>query len=163
MATIKTNAKQVAAAFRKDAEATVRVMDQVLERGAITIARTARSNAPKARTTLTNSIAHARLAVGRFEVVAQARYAAHVEDGAGPGGWVPKASLQDWMKVHGVTPRDPSMSFDSLTKLLQRSIHAKGTPAQPFFQPAIDAEIPGIEERMATRLQAVIDRPGASA
>lgn len=161
MATIRTNANQLAAAFRKDAEATARVVDQVLERGAITITRNARANAPKARTTLTNSIAHQRLDVARFEVVAGSRYAVHVEEGAGPGGWVPTKSMQDWMSVHGVTPRDPSMGMDSLTRLIQLSIYKRGTPAQPFFRPAVDAEIPETEKRLADRLQKVIDRSTA--
>lgn len=157
MATIRTNADQLAAALRKDAGATARVVDQVLERGAITITRAARSNAPKARTTLTNSIAHQRLGAARFEVVAGARYAVHVEEGAGPGGWVPRKSLEDWMQVHRIAPRDPRMSMDSLTRLLQLSIFRHGTPAQPFFKPAVDAELPGIEKRLADRLQQVID------
>lgn len=162
MATVRTNADQVAAALRKDAGATARVVDQVLERGAITISRTARAKAPKARSTLTTSIAHQRLDVARFEVVAGARYAVHVEEGAGPGGWIPRASLQDWMKVHGVTPRDPRMDMDSLTRLLQLTVYQRGTPGQPFFQPAVDAEIPGIEKRLADRLQKVIDGGSAS-
>lgn len=162
MATIRTNATQLAAAFRKDAEATVWAVERVLERGAITIARSAQRNAPKAVGTLAKSIAHQRLDVARFEVVAGSRYAVHVEEGAGPGGWVPQASLMDWIRRGlGVQPRDPRMSQESLARLIQLSIHKHGTPAQPFFRPAVDAEIPNIEKRLADRLQKVIDRSTA--
>lgn len=161
--TIRAKDTQLAEAFRIDSVEVARQLDVGLERGAIEITREARRNAPKARTTLTNSIAHARLNVAHFEVVAQARYALAVEEGAGRGGWAPIASLLDWMKIAGVTPRDPRMTMEELAKLLQRSIHAKGTPAQPFMKPAAEAAFPGIEKRIADRLQKIIDREATAA
>lgn len=158
---MRSNADLVAAALRKDAQATVRVVDQVLERGAIAMVNGARARAPKARSTLTDSIKQQRLDVARFEVYAGASYAVHVEEGAGPGGWVPRASLANWMQAAKVTPRDPRMSADSLTRLLQLLIYRNGTPAQPFFRPAVEAEVPAIDKLLADRLQKVIGRSTA--
>lgn len=156
--TVRTNAKQRAAAIRADADATARMLDQALDRGAIEIARDARIAAPKAATnTLTNSIAHARLAVGRYSVTAAARYALAVEEGAGPGGWAPLDSVLAWMRAHGVRPREEGMSEESLAKAIQRSIHRKGTRAQPFFKPAVDAALPNIERRVADGLTRIIE------
>jgi len=159
---IKTNADVLAKALQADADTTARLVDQTLERGAIEIARDARSRTPKARTTLTNSIQHVRLGVARFEVTAQARYALAVEEGSTRGGWVPKASLLDWMHIAGVRPRTAGMTMDGLAKLLQLSIFVRGTPKQPFLMPAAEAAFPRIEARLNERLQGLIERRAAS-
>lgn len=163
--TIRAKDQQLAEAFRIDSVEVARQLDIGLESGATEIAREARRNAPSSRTTLTNSIAHARVGmnVAHFEVVAQARYALAVEEGAGPGGWAPHASLLDWMKIAGVAPRESGMTLEGLARLIQRSIHAKGTPAQPFMAPAAEAAFPRIEQRVAERLQAIIDREASAA
>lgn len=160
--TIRSNAGVLAQAIAADAETSARLIDQTLERGAIEIARDARQRAPKARTTLTNSIAHVRLATARYEVTAQSRYALAVEEGAGRGGWAPKASLLDWMHIAGVRPRTAGMTMERLADLLQLSIYERGTPAQPFMAPAADAAFPRIESRLSERLQQLVDnRAGA--
>lgn len=172
MTAIRSNAGQLAKALRADAAGALRAVDDALHAGAARVAREARNRAPKGRSTLTNSttqarstlndeISIARLGIARFQVVAQARYAVYVEDGAGPGGWPPMASILDWMQVHRITPREPGMSQESLARLIQLTIHRRGTPAQPFMQPALEDTIPVIEAEITKRLQRVID--GAAA
>lgn len=161
MTAIRSNAGQLARALRADAAGALRAVDEALHYGAAIVAREARNRAAKARTTLTNSIALSRLGIARFEVEAQARYAVHVEEGAGPGGWPPLASILDWMQVRRITPRTPGMSQESLARLIQLTINRRGAPAQPFMQPALEDAIPVIEAEMTKRLQRVID--GAAA
>lgn len=161
MTAIRSNAGQLARALRADAADALRAVDEALHYGANIVARKARNRAAKARTTLTNSIALARQGIARFEVMAQARYAVYVEEGAGPGGWPPTASILDWMQVRRITPRTPGMSQESLARLIQLTINRRGTPAQPFMQPALEHTIPVIEAEITKRLQRVID--GAAA
>ena len=143
------NCKQIINSFNRMPPAVITEVDRQLSRGRMELARLIRTNAPKYDSTLTNSIRSKRKDIGFFEVVAGADYALMVEEGTGPGGWVPKESLEDWIKAKGITPNDPDMSRDELVNLIQLSIYRKGSPAQPFFKPAFEQMKPRLQQLVA--------------
>ncbi len=124
-------------------------VDKQLSRGRMELARLARAKAAKADSTLTQSIRSKRKGVGLYEVIAGANNARYVEEGTGPGGWIPKESLQDWIQAKGITPNDPDMTKEDLAHIIQRSIFNKGTPAQPYFRPAYDEMKPRLHQLVA--------------
>lgn len=112
--------------------------------------------APKFRTELTNSILP--LSVGPLEhhVRAGKNYASYVEEGTSGGGLAPVSTLEQWIQAKGIKPRDPGTTPLQLAYLIQQSITAHGSKAQPFAQPSLDAEKPLIEARFRDRLTNVI-------
>ena len=98
--------------------------------------RKAKNEAPKAETTLSNSILGRRVSQSHHTIIANQHYARYVEEGTGPGGSVPQQSLEDWVRVKGITPTDIYTSEEQMMYLIARSIRRKGTPAQPYMKPA---------------------------
>lgn len=147
-------------AFRRAPGKLRQEMRLALLRSVQEMARTARRNAPKAHSILTNSIGSSVAADGlSAEVRATAQYARYVEDGTGPGGRPPIRTMIDWIKIHRITPNQPGMSERDLAFVLSRSIAIRGTPAQPFMLPAFN------RHRVATvtRINDAIERALASA
>lgn len=122
-----------------------------LDRGAAEVAREARRLAPKAFTTLTNSIR--AQTTGEFErtVAPGVNYAAYVEQGSGPAIGKPRympnpVHLQAWVKLRAgirITGKKGSAQrrsqFDEIRDrawALARYIQAHGTKPQPFMAPA---------------------------
>lgn len=101
-------------------------------------AREARRHAPKAESTLTNSIRDKHQSASFHQIVAGVHYARYVEEGTDKGGWVPDQTMLDWIDVKGITPDDEDMSMEQLAYLIQTKIFNQGTPAQPFMKPAFE-------------------------
>lgn len=130
------NTPEVIAAFMRAPAVMTREADRGLGRAAIEVAREERRLAPKAFSTLTQSIIHRRVRPLYYEITAGVNYALAVERGAGPGGSPPRQTLEDWIRVKGITPRE-NTTLRGLAFLIGRSIRRKGTPAQPFAEPAL--------------------------
>lgn len=111
-------------------------INQIFRRATQEGTREAKRKAPKADSTLTNSIAPKQLSLTHHQIIAGTHYKRYVEEGTGPGGWVPDKTMEDWIKVKGIQPRDPEMSMEQLVYLIQTKIFYQGTPAQPYFHPA---------------------------
>ena len=128
---ISHNAPEVIDRLNRASASVLKNVSQSLDRGSHEVAREAKSLAPKAFSTLANSINVQ--SVGDFvrDVVAKTNYARAVEKGTGPGGLPPVQSIEDWMKVKGI---------EGDAFLIARSIAQKGTKAQPFFEPALKAK-----------------------
>lgn len=116
------------------------------------IARSARRHAPKAFSTLTQSINHRMLNALTGEVSPHVEYAEMVETGTGRGGWPDVAELREWIKVKNIQPRDPTMDDWDLSFVIGRSIAMKGTPAQPYMQPALNDNKARAERRINTAI-----------
>lgn len=127
---------KVREALRRAPATMSRHVGKGLLRGGIEIARLARRKAPKALSTLTQSINQQRVSNFRVDVVAAMNYATAVEEGAKPGGWVPTESLLAWIRVRQIKPRREGMDVNDLAYLIQQKIFRKGTKAQPFMEPA---------------------------
>ncbi len=124
-----------------------------IERSVQEMARQARREAPKAFSTLTNSIRPVRQSSVESLVVAGVDYAAMVEKGTQGGSVPPEQPILDWIRVVGVTPSRPDMDEEDLAYVIARSIAARGTPAQPFMAPAFE----GNKRRAERRINKAID------
>lgn len=138
--TISHNAREVQQAIRQKPRQVMAALDSKMHRGALEVSREAKRNAPKAFSTLANAIHIYHHAQADYSVFAATDYARMVEEGAGPGGMPSDQTLEDWIKVKGITPADPAMDVDDLVFLIGREIHEHGTPAQPYMQPALEAK-----------------------
>lgn len=122
-------------------------------RAAQEVARQMKRGAPQAFGTLVQSINAQDLPDGETSRIGpHVIYARMVEEGTGGGAIPPESVIEDWIKVKGIQPRDPTMNVSQLAYAIARSISWKGTRAQPFVQPIIDS---GFAEQ---RLQALVQR-----
>lgn len=105
-------------------------------RGSLEFARLARRFAPKAFSTLTNSIHTERLGLMDYLIAPGVKYAPDVEDGRLPGKMPGTANgLMEWVKLRtGLAGRD----LDRATFVIARAIGRKGIKAQPYMQPAFE-------------------------
>lgn len=122
------------AAFRRAPEVIIKHASQGLQRAAHELAREARQLAPKAFSTLTNSIGLNLIGDLHVRVSAEAGYGLPVETGRAPGR-MPGAGLTDWVKQKtGLQGK----ALDRATFAIARSISRRGIPPQPFMAPAAE-------------------------
>ena len=129
-------------------------MNQAVLRTVMEIARSARRHAPKAFSTLTQSIKHQMFDALTGEVAPHVDYAEMVESGTGPGGYPTDEAIYRWLKVRNIQPRRPDMDQQDLAYVIARSIAAKGTPPQPYLKPALEEN----QARANRRINAAIDQ-----
>jgi HK97 gp10 family phage protein len=150
---LTVHSERLEAALRASPKRLTRELDRTIDRIVQEMAREARRRAPKAASTLTNSIRPSRPSALEGVVSAGADYARMVETGTGTHGPMGLASermppvdaIYDWVRVAQVHPRDPDMDQEGLAFVIARSIAQRGTPAQPFMEPAFDALRPRAE------------------
>lgn len=146
----------------------VKFLRPAIGRTIVEMARNARRLAPKAMSTLVNSIIPVMAIDGLSgEVRPHANYAEAVERGTGlygpkhtaSGKPPPVAAILDWIKVKRIKPDDPFTDQEDLAYVISRSIAARGTPPQPYLEPAFLAGLPAgklrIERAIAAALRAV--------
>lgn len=122
------------------------------------MARTAHLNAPKAFSTLTVSISSRQPSPLTGEFFAGVDYARPVEEGTGSGGYPPRQTLLDWIRVRGIEPRDPGMDEDDLAYVIGRSIVRQGTPAQPYMTPALESNKRRAEQAVSRAIDETLRR-----
>ena len=131
---ISVTGKGLAEALRRAPAQVAEHVDQELGRGALEVSRELRREAPKAQSTLVNSIAVTHEGRMNWRVAPAAEHAWYVERGRRPGGRLPPPSaLADWAmtKLRITDPRERrSVGF-----ALARTIQRKGIPARPFIAP----------------------------
>ncbi len=133
--------RQVRAALARSPGVVRRRAVRGLERGAIEVAREGKRRAPKAESTLTNSIGHRFTGPMTIEVGPTVRHGDVMEHGREPGGPMPPIEpLIDWIRTRRISPYDEAMDERDLAFVIARSIQQHGTPAQPYMGPAIDAK-----------------------
>jgi hypothetical protein len=119
-----------------------KAVDSKLWRGAEEVARTGKSNAPKAFSNLANSIRAERVGPLHYRVVEGVNHGRAVEEGGRPHG-VNSDKLIPWVErvlgVRGKDARDKAF-------LIARSIAMRGTRAQPYMQPAAEQMTPRVRE-----------------
>lgn len=128
------------AALRKAPEIVARRLDQGIERGVQEVAREGRERAPKAFSTLTNSIRAQRQGVLHWFVAPGVNYAGNVEGGRRPGKMPGIGNgLLEWIKLK-VAPGASDKEIDRLGYVIARAIGRRGIDPQPYMQPAWDAK-----------------------
>lgn len=140
------DADRLQKAILKAPDVLERELDKGIGRSVHEMARSARRHAPKAHSLLVNSIDVERPAPLEGIVAPSMDYAQAVEEGTGlqgpqgtPSGVMPPIEhIEDWIGVAGITPNDPSMDRKDLAWAIARSIAEKGTPPQPYMEPALE-------------------------
>ncbi len=123
-----------------------------LARGAEEIARSARRNAPKAFSTLTNSIRAQRMGDLHYRVAPGVNYAALVERGRRPGKQPGTSNgLMEWVKQKTGLEGVP---LDRKTFVIARAIGRRGIRPQPYMGPALAEN----ESRLRQLVQAGVAR-----
>lgn len=149
---IEHNASQVRAVLSGAPDRFMGALDRALSRGVQELVRVIRRNVPQAHSHFVNSINSKRLAQADYLAYAGVDYAGYPETGTGPGGSPSRQTLLDWIRVKGITPRDPSMTLDELAYVIGRSIRRKGTRAQPSFGPALESHRSRLAQLVSTEL-----------
>lgn len=149
-------------AFNAGPELALKLIGQAVRTSVNRIARDARSNAPKAFSTLTNSIRGQMVDPLTGEVAPGVDYARMVEEGAGPGSRPPLQSLQDWIRVKRITPNDPAMDQRDLAFVMARSIAQRGVAAQPYLAPALASNKAATIKRVDQAVDQVLQRMGSA-
>lgn len=129
--------------------AVARAVEVKLARGAEEVARTAKRGAPKAFSNLVNSIRAERVGELHYQVVEGMNYGRAVEEGTRPHFPNPD-NLRPWVErvlgVRGKEARDKAF-------LIARAISRRGTRAQPYMQPAAEANRSRLFELVAMGVQ----------
>jgi hypothetical protein len=115
-------------------DAVMREVDQDVHRVAIMGMRDARTAAPKAMSTLVNSIMTERVGPAHHRIVAEAGHASAQEHGRRPGRMPPIEAIRRWIRVRQIRGRG-GISERSLAFLIARKIGREGTEAQPYMEP----------------------------
>ena len=93
----------------------------------------------------------------RFSVkISLADYWRYVEEGTGPGHvpdargqyWPKIGPIKEWVSVKPGVPKDDAFAY-----AVRGKIHASGTTAQPFFQPAVDEALARFEIRIEEAIE----------
>lgn len=128
---IVVDAGQLKRRFARGIVSVPPALDRFVKRGASEFARAEKIEAPKALTSLTNSIQARANGIADYSVGPTMKYAAAVNNGGRPH-WAPLRPLMDWLRVtKRVTDQH---ELRDRAKGLQRFIAVKGTKANPFVQ-----------------------------
>jgi len=140
----------------------VKELDRGIDRSLHEMARDARREAPKAFSTLVNSINVTR--PNRLEgiVAPGVDYAQAVEEGTGifgpegvySGELPPVENIKDWIGVAGISPNNPDYDQDDLAWAIAKNIALTGTQEQPYLAPAYEKNI----DKTGQRIDRAIER-----
>ncbi|MGI9278194.1 MAG: HK97-gp10 family putative phage morphogenesis protein [Endozoicomonas sp.] len=143
-----TGDKALMRALEKAPGALFKHLKKSVSRGGSEAAREAKRRAPKAHSTLVNSIRSVRDGDLSALVAPHTDYAGFVNDGTEPGGFPSLQAIKDWLSVKNISPRNPKHDLDDLAYMVSRSIARKGTPPQPFIDDTADKIKPRVEQLM---------------
>lgn len=152
MIKIEVKDKGVTQALKKAPSTVAANLGFAAHRAALETARKMKALAPKANSTLANSINAARINPLTYRAGPNVSYADAAEKGTGPGGSPPEFAILKWIQVKGITPRDPTMTERDLAWAIKRKIQQQGTPAQPFVEPVAASGFP------RQRLKVLVDQ-----
>lgn len=137
-----------------------RNLSQGVGRAGQETARTEKGSAPKAHSTLANSILSQRAGDLGADVAPGVEYAPYVNNGTQGGGWPPIATLREWIRVKGIQPQEPGMDERDLAYAIATKIQRQGTPPQPFADETAKAMGPRVEEILRTSAAAGLREAG---
>jgi len=139
-------------------DALKRDIDLALDRGARVLARTSKRNAPKAFSTLSNSIQSKKIGPLRYMVSAGVNYAVDVHEGRKPGAMPPVAHIEDWIRIKHITPLNEAISERDLAWMIAKSIEEHGTKAQPFMSDAAKSESHNIRQVINAGIHSALNK-----
>ena len=110
------------------------VIERTLQRLAAEAARKMRVDAPKAQSTLTQSIKDTKLNDTTYQVGPGVNYADFVLTGRKPGRLPPFQAIHDWVRVKGIGGNNPR----AVTWAIMRGIARQGTRGQDYITPSLE-------------------------
>lgn len=135
--------------LRGASKSMLKKVDLAMFRGALTLERAAKINAPEFQSVLTNSIHQRKVGELHYEVGTGQDYALAQEQGTKPGYWpdmTPSSDFYKWVKkITGTSGKEA----DRMAFLFGRSISRKGTKASEYMQRAYDDNIDAIVRRIS--------------
>lgn len=138
-------------------------IDRAFGRIGIKLSRAEREAAPKYRSELTNAIGYERVGLLQHIVAARGKaYGPYVDQGTGPGGWVPLEEIANWIRRKGITPRKAGLTINGLAHLIRQSIAAHGVHAQNFWDPTFEAMLPDIDVELNAAVDRAVERAAAA-
>jgi hypothetical protein len=156
--TIVYDDEQVRRALQRAPQIMARHLSRGVENAANRVAVEERIQAPKAFSTLTNSIRADIVSPFERVVGPHVGYARAVEEGTAGGGFPPPfRSLLAWIKVRRIQPDDPSMTQEGLAVVISRSIAQRGTPPIPFRRRTFGKMKPRVFDILRASVQAGLD------
>lgn len=139
-------------AFRRAPSIMRKLVGDALWRGALEVARESRRLAPKAFSTLTNSINATQVSDLHWQVVPGTNYAAAVEEGRKPGRQPGTSNgLMEWVRQK---TRLQGAELDRATFAIARAIGQHGIKPQPYMAPAAQNK----ESRVIELVRQAVDR-----
>ena len=135
---------QLEAAFAASPEIVGRQMKLSIQAAMILLQRAARQFVVRDTSRLADAIR--TVPIGNFtgKITAQTQYAIYVHEGTGPH-WPPLDAVEPWARRHGI----PAF-------VVARSIAAKGTKANPFFDLARKETQPDVDKIFTNTLDQII-------
>lgn len=135
---IRIDDAAVVRGFERFPDRMTAALDAAIWRGAEEIARGEKRNAPKAFSTLTNSIRAERLAPMHARVVTGVNYARPVEEGRAPGKMPGTANgLLEWVKQK---TGQSGKELDRTAFVIARAIGRKGIKATRYAERTVESE-----------------------
>lgn len=131
---IRFDNKAILAALRNAPPEVRRELGKGISRAAQEVAREEKRNAPKAHSTLTNSIRVANMGSLERMVGPTVGYAESVVDDISNQPMPPVQSILDWIRVSGIEPNSPGMDAEDLAFVISRSIKYRGTRGNSFIE-----------------------------
>ncbi|MCG7585441.1 hypothetical protein [Photobacterium sp. OFAV2-7] len=127
-------------AFRAAPGTLVAYLKDGVSRAGSEVSREAREEAPKAESTLTNSIRSNAAGELQRMITSNQIYNSFVVAPTGRQGMPPLQSILDWVKVKRLNPRNPKHTQSDLAFMIARSIARNGTAPNDFYERAADAK-----------------------
>lgn len=148
---VKVSEARAQEAFKRAPVRMRQLVSDALWRGALEVTRDARDRAPKAFSTLTQSIRPEKINDLHWRAAPGVNYARPVEEGRMPMRRMPGAGLMEWVKLKtGLQGK----ALDRATFAIARAIGRRGIDPQPYMKPAAEAK----ESRVVDLVRAAVAR-----
>lgn len=148
---VKIDSAAAQRAFKEAPLVMERTLERYLDSAGLEVAREARSAAPKAFSTLVQSIRSMKTGPLKREVAPGVSYGVFVEAGRGPGRQPGTGNgLMEWVRLR---TRASGKNLERKTFLIARAIARRGIKAQPYMQPTFEK----MEPRVHTLLNEGVD------
>lgn len=144
---IKIDFGDIARLERKGPRAMDWALQRILSRAAQQAARDMKVEAPKAFSTLANSVQAEQTGKEQWSIRPHVQYAEYVFQGRAPGRFPPFQPIYDWVRVKGIGGDNP----EGAAWAIRRKIGLQGTQGQDFITPVyakLADDLPNIQRRI---------------
>jgi len=148
-------------AMRRFPDVMLRHIDRGVHRAAEEVAREEKHAAPKAFSTLVNSIKTSRNSQASYRVGPSVNYADNVELGVEPGTFPELQSIRDWIRVKHIEPENADFDERDLAWMIARGIYRAGTRPQPFAATTAKRMAPHVHDIVNQSVRAGLREAGA--